>query len=135
MFKLTREPITVPEMAVASAGGFVSFEGKARDHHQGRQVLALEYEAFDEMAQTEGDRLLVEAVERFGVLRAECIHRVGRLEIGETAVWIGVAAAHRAEAFDACEWIIDELKVRVPIWKKEHFADGDSGWVGIDVPS
>lgn len=133
MFRLTRDPIVPPELSKASAGGFVTFEGKARDHHQDREVLALEYEAFDEMALQEGQKLVEEAVRKFGVKEAVCIHRTGRLEIGESAVWIGVASAHRKEAFDACEWIIDELKQRVPIWKKEHFADGDSGWVGVDV--
>ncbi len=67
------------------------------------------------------------------MLEARCIHRVGRLAVGDTAVWIGVAAPHRREAFEACEWILDQLKRRIPIWKKEHFADGDSGWIGSEV--
>ncbi|MBX3117457.1 MAG: ThiF family adenylyltransferase [Fimbriimonadaceae bacterium] len=133
MFRITSEPLVPVVMHCAGAGGFVSFEGKIRDHHQGREVLALEYEAPQDLAEAEGRQLLLEAAERFGLLSVEAIHRVGRLEIGETAVWIGVAAAHRREAFEACEWILDALKRRVPIWKKEHYADGDSGWVGADA--
>lgn len=133
MFVLTRQPIVPPPLAAAGAGGFVSFDGKVRNEHQGRPVVALEYEAFDELAGAEGDRLLAEATARYGLLAAQCIHRVGRLAVGESAVWIGVAAPHRREAFEACEWLLDQLKRRVPIWKKEHFADGDSGWIGSDV--
>ena len=133
MFELTRQPISPPMLACASAGGFVTFDGKVRNDHQGRAVTALEYEAFDQLAVPEGERLLAEATVKFGLIAARCLHRVGRLAVGDTAVWIGVAAAHRREAFEACEWIIDQLKCRVPIWKKEHFADGDSGWVGTEV--
>lgn len=131
MFRLTNEPITPPEFDEQSAGGFVSFEGKVRSHNEGRSVIRLEYEAFGPLAETEGSKLLEEATKMFGLLRAETIHRTGMLELGETAVWIGVAAPHRKEAFNACEYIIDELKKRVPIWKKEHYAEGDSGWIGI----
>ena len=131
MFSLSREPIVLPTLQASRAGGFVSFEGKVRDHAEGRSVLSLEYEAFDEMALLEGESLLRDATERFGLHAARCIHRVGHLQIGETAVAITVAAAHRREAFAACEFIIDELKKRVPIWKKEHYADGASDWVGI----
>ena len=133
MFSLTRQPIVPPVLASPGAGGFVTFDGKVRNTHQDRPVTGLEYEAFDELVLAEGTRLMTEAVAHYGLLEARCIHRVGRLEIGETAVWIGVAAPHRREAFEACEWILDQLKRRVPIWKKEFFADGDSGWIGSDV--
>ena len=133
MFSLTRQPIVPPPLASASAGGFVTFDGKVRNDHAGRTVVALEYEAFDELVLSEGNQLLTEATAHYGLLEACCIHRVGRLTVGESAVWIGVAAPHRREAFEACEWILDQLKRRVPIWKKEHFADGDSGWIGSDV--
>lgn len=133
MFSLTRQPIVPPTLASARAGGFVTFDGKVRNDHRDREVIALEYEAFDELVLSEGNRLLTEAVAQHDLLEARCIHRVGRLAVGETAVWIGVAAPHRREAFEACEWILDQLKRRVPIWKKEHFADGDSGWIGSDV--
>lgn len=116
----------------AAAGGYASFEGWVRDHNEGRHVRRLEYEAYEALARKEGERIVAEAVERFGVLRAACVHRVGSLAIGELAVWVGVSSAHRAEAFAACRYIIDEVKHRVPIWKKEHYDDGDSGWVNCD---
>lgn len=116
-------------MKMDKAGGFVTFEGRVRDHNEGRSVLAIEYEAFDAMAESEGIALLAEARRQFDILDARAIHRVGRLEIGDVAVWIGAAAVHRREAFQACEFIIDEIKERLPIWKKEHYADGDSEWV------
>jgi len=130
MFRLSSEPLTVQGLDAESAGGFVAFEGKVRDHADGRQVRRLEYEAFAEMAVAEGEKLVAEAAESFGLAAARVVHRTGILEVGETAVVIEVAAPHRREAFAACEWIIDQLKFRVPIWKKEHYADGDSGWVG-----
>jgi molybdopterin synthase catalytic subunit len=80
----------------------------------------------------EGERILTEARQRFGVARARCAHRVGPLAIGDLAVWVAVSAAHRGEAFDACRYIIDEVKHRVPIWKKEYYLDGDSGWVNCE---
>jgi adenylyltransferase/sulfurtransferase len=133
MFELTRAPIVPPGAAATAAGGFVTFEGKVRPEHAARRVVALEYEAFDELVVAEGGRVVAEAVATFGLAEAHCIHRVGRLAVGETAVWIRVATPHRREAFEACEWIIDQLKCRVPIWKKEHFEEGDSGWIGSDV--
>jgi molybdopterin synthase catalytic subunit len=117
------------ELLDARAGACVTFEGWVRDHNDGQPVRALEYESFTELANREGERILAEARERFGVLGAACVHRVGRLEIGELAVWIGVTAAHRGAAFDACRFIIDEAKTRLPIWKKEHYADGASAWI------
>ena len=132
-FEFTHRPIDAAALTASladpSAGGFASFEGWVRDHNDGRPVARLEYEAFEELALREGERIVAEAIRRHGVLRAHCRHRLGALEVGDLAVWIGVACAHRAEAFAACRQIIDEIKHRVPIWKKEHYADGDSGWV------
>ena len=116
----------------AAAGGYSSFEGWVRDHNEGRRVERLEYEAFESLAVREGNRIVAEAVERFGVRKAACVHRVGGLAIGAMAVWVGASAAHRAEAFAACRYIIDEVKHRLPIWKKEHYVDGDSGWVNCE---
>lgn len=130
MFQLTSSPILPPQSSAHEAGGFVTFEGRVRSQTGGRQVLRLEYEAYPEMAEREGEALAAEAVERFGLISAGIIHRVGVLDLGEMAVWIGTAAPHRRAAFAACEWLIDELKHRVPIWKKEIFADGESDWVG-----
>ncbi|BBM82791.1 molybdenum cofactor biosynthesis protein MoaE [Candidatus Uabimicrobium amorphum] len=111
------------------AGGYVSFEGWVRNHNHGKEVTKLEYEAYTPLAVKEAAKILQEAQQKFSILEAHCVHRVGSLKIGEVAVWVGVNSVHRGPAFDACEYIIDELKVRVPIWKKEHYLDGDSGWV------
>jgi molybdopterin synthase catalytic subunit len=120
------------ELLDLGAGGFASFEGWVRNHNEGREVTRLEYEAFHELALTEGDRIVAEALKRFPVKHALCIHRVGALTLGDMAVWVGVSSAHRGEAFDACRFIIDEVKHRVPIWKKEHYRNGDSGWVNCE---
>jgi len=119
-------------LANAGAGGFCSFEGWVRNENEGRTVERLEYEAYEPLVITEGNRVLAEARQRFPYLEAKCVHRTGLLEIGEMAVWVGVASPHRDEAFKACRYIIDELKVRLPIWKKEHYVDGDSGWVNCE---
>jgi molybdopterin synthase catalytic subunit len=120
------------ELIDLGAGGYVSFEGWVREHNEGQQVTRLEYEAFQELAVKEGDRIIAEALHRFPVKHAICIHRVGSLALGEMAVWVGVSSVHRGEAFDACRFIIDEVKHRVPIWKKEHYLSGDSGWVNCE---
>ena len=119
-------------LADPAAGGYASFEGWVRNHNDGLAVMRLEYEAFAELAVREGERIVAEACAKFGVERAACVHRVGELGIGELAVWVGVSARHRDEAFRACRYIIDEVKHRVPIWKKEHYVDGDSGWVNCE---
>jgi len=120
------------EVLDPGAGGYVSFEGWVRNHNEGRAVTALEYEAFQALAVKEGERILAEVFARFPVKRALCIHRVGALGLTDMAVWVGVSAVHRGEAFTACRFIIDEVKHRVPIWKKEYYAGGDSGWVNCD---
>lgn len=111
------------------AGGYASFEGWVRDHHAGRAVDGLDYEAYATLAEREGERIIAEAKARFDVIEACCVHRVGTLAIGELAVWVGVSAAHRGAAFDACRYIIDETKRRVPIWKREHYREGDADWL------
>lgn len=122
-----REKLTHP-----GAGAYASFEGWVRNENEGHQVLRLEYESYAPLAVKEGNRVLDEAARKFPILEARCVHRVGMLEIGECAVWVGVIAAHRGEAFSACRYIIDQVKVRLPIWKKEHYADGNSGWVSCE---
>ena len=135
-FGFSREPLAPATLAASLAdpacGGYASFEGWVRNESEGRRVLRLDYEAFEALAVREGERIIQEAIERFGVRRARCVHRIGELGLGELAVWVGVASGHRAEAFAACRYIIDEVKHRVPIWKKEHYADGDSGWVNCE---
>ncbi len=117
--------LNVPE----SSGAVVAFWGRVRDHNDGRAVTGLEYSAYDELALKEGLRIVAEAVTRFGLAAARAVHRVGTLTIGDAAVVVEVASGHRGEAFDACRWINDEIKTRVPIWKKEHYVEGDHEWV------
>ena len=116
------------ELERTTAGACVTFEGWVRDHNDGEAVQALEYEAHQALAEKEGMRIVAEALERFAVTAVQCEHRVGKLAIGDCAVWVGVSADHRGAAFDACRYVIDETKARVPIWKKETFADGEV-WV------
>jgi molybdopterin/thiamine biosynthesis adenylyltransferase/molybdopterin synthase catalytic subunit/rhodanese-related sulfurtransferase len=135
-FELSSEPIDVPQLRARlldpASGGYASFEGWVRNLNEGKPVTALEYEAFAPLANKEAERILGAAAERFGVDHAACVHRVGRLAVGELAVWVGVSARHRDEAFRACRYIIDEVKHRLPIWKKEHYASGDTGWVNCE---
>ena len=120
-------------LAHPAAGALATFEGCVRNHADGRGVRLLEYQVYPELAQAEGERVVAEALRRFDVIAAHCVHRSGILHIGDIAVWVGVAAAHRAAAFDACRYIIDEVKQRLPIWKRETYAEGDSGWVNCQV--
>ena len=105
-------------------GAAVVFEGVVRNQTRGRKTLYLDYEAYDEMALKQMESLAGQALSQFQIREVALVHRLGRLEIGETSVLIVVAAAHRAAAFDACRWLIDTLKRTVPIWKKEYFEDG-----------
>jgi MoaE-MoaD fusion protein len=105
-------------------GAALVFEGVVRNQTRGRQTLYLDYEAYEEMALQEMESLAAQSLKQFQVRDIAIVHRLGRLEIGETSVLIVVASAHRAAAFDACRWLIDTLKRTVPIWKKEHFVDG-----------
>jgi molybdopterin synthase catalytic subunit len=132
-FELTAAPVDAAALRAAlareDAGAVVCFEGVVRDHNAGRRVLRLAYQAFDDLAAREGNRILAEARARHAIARMHAVHRVGVLEIGAVAVWVGVSAAHRDAAFAACRYAIDELKRRVPIWKKEFYAEGESEWL------
>ncbi|QNP41031.1 molybdenum cofactor biosynthesis protein MoaE [Lysobacter solisilvae (ex Woo and Kim 2020)] len=110
-------------------GGYASFEGWVRNHNAERTVHGLRYEAYATLAESEGEKVLAEAMQKFAVIDARCVHRIGDLAIGELAVWVGVSAAHRDAAFAACRYIIDEVKSRVPIWKHERYVEGDAGWL------
>jgi MoaE-MoaD fusion protein len=125
---LVREPIdakAVSDSIKAEEDGAVSvFDGIVRNNTRSRETLFLVYEAYEEMALKQMEELAAQAKEKFAVREVAIVHRLGRLEVGETSVLIAVAAAHRAAAMDACRWLIDTLKKMVPIWKKEHFVDG-----------
>ncbi|MFN8671879.1 MAG: molybdenum cofactor biosynthesis protein MoaE [Candidatus Sericytochromatia bacterium] len=118
-----------------SAGGFVCFEGWVRNLNEGKEVLKLEYEAYESLAKKEAEKIIAEAKEKFDILDILAVHRVGLLELEDIAVWIGVNAKHRKAAFKACEYLIDNIKIRLPIWKKEYYLDGDSGWVNCEACS
>ena len=136
MIEISDQPIDTAALqrtlANQAAGGYCAFEGWVRNENDGQVVERLEYEAYAPLAISEGEKVLAEAMQKFPYLEARCVHRVGLLELGEVAVWIGVASKHRDEAFKACRYIIDEIKVRLPIWKKEHYVGGDSGWVNCE---
>ena len=136
MFEISSNPLDVEEIRSRvldpAAGGLCVFEGWVRNHHQGRAVLKLEYESYAALAEKEGKRIIDEVFEKFEILHAACVHRVGELDIGGLAVVICVSSAHRDPAFEACRYIIEEVKSRVPVWKKEFFEDGTSGWVRCD---
>ena len=112
-----------------ACGAYVQFDGWVRDHNEGQEVLRLEYEVYEPLAAKEGERIIEEAIRRFGVSHACAIHRSGLLELSDVAVVVGVSSHHRGEAFDACRYIIDQAKVRLPIWKKEHYRNGHAEWV------
>ena len=136
MISITTTTIDPDELRASlfdpGAGAYCAFEGWIRNENEGHDVLRLEYEAYEPLAVSEGEKILGEALTRFPHLHAHCVHRTGMLEIGECAVWVGVSSPHRDEAFQACRFIIDQLKVRLPIWKKEHYVDGHSGWVNCE---
>jgi molybdopterin synthase catalytic subunit len=133
MFQLSSEPLdqhpAILQQADVNAGARVVFEGRVRKINLDREVIRLEYEAAPDIAAAEFAALEQETRERFEILDVVCLHRIGMLERGDMAVWIGVLAPHRDAAFDACRYVINELKKRLPIWKKEYYTDGDSGWI------
>ena len=132
-FTITSKPIVATELIMQlqdpGCGAIATFSGIVREHNNGQKVTQLHYQSYKTLAVKEGNKILGEAKKHFNIVNALCVHRVGDLNIGETAVWIGVNAGHRDAAFNACRYIIDETKTRVPIWKKEIYVDGDSGWL------
>jgi molybdopterin converting factor subunit 1 len=128
IFRITRDPISASDLArrlcASEDGAVVIFEGVVRNHSHGRATLYLEYEAYEPMAVHKMEEIGREAKEKFPIDGLGIVHRLGRLEIGETSVVIVVTSAHRRAAFEACQYAIDRLKQVVPIWKKEYFADG-----------
>ena len=112
------------------AGAVVTFDGRVRNHSRGKRVKHLYYEAYTEMALTELSAIRESALRKWPLEKVAIAHRLGRLKIGETSVFIAVSSAHRADAFSACQYLIDTLKESVPIWKKEYFEDGEE-WVEL----
>ncbi len=133
MFELTDRPIDSTalqaRLTAPEAGALTVFEGRVRNHHLGQPVTKLEYEAFDDLARLEGEAIVSEAERIYAGAKVLCVHRTGPLQIGEAAVWIGVASAHRQTGFAACRHVIEELKLRLPVWKKEHHPGGAAEWV------
>ncbi len=131
-FEITTEPLDVGAIArrvvPESCGAIVTLDGFVRQFTKGRETLYLEYEGYQPMALKEMEKLIVRAHEEFEIANVGIVHRLGKLEIGETSVVISVASPHRRAAFEACEWLIKELKRTVPIWKKEVYADGET-WI------
>lgn len=138
IFRLLRKPIEAREIIEAlkapEDGALVVFDGFVRDNFKGQQTLYLEYEAYEPMAWAKIREIGAQIRQKFPIRRLAIVHRLGRLEIGETSVFIAIASAHRAAAFDACRYAIDTLKRTVPIWKKEFFADGAVWAEGEPVP-
>jgi molybdopterin synthase catalytic subunit len=138
-FELTEHPIDIVSLAEqlhdSAAGAEVTFDGRVRNHNDGKAVGHLEYQAYPALALSTGRRILTEELENHGILKAIAVHRTGPLEIGESAVWVGVASAHRGAAFDAARAIMERLKYELPVWKKETYADGSVEWVGPDNKS
>jgi molybdopterin synthase catalytic subunit len=134
---LTRVPIQVERLIARvggpGRGGIATFLGVVRNHQDGRGVASLEYSAYEPMADGECARIVAEAAERWPVAVA-LEHRLGSLQVGEIAVAIAAASDHRAAAFEACRYVIEEVKRRVPIWKREQYADGSTGWVDPTRP-
>jgi molybdopterin synthase catalytic subunit len=132
-FRLSSSPIDASALRAClpddRAGACVTFEGWVRNRNDGRPVTALDYEAYVPLAEKEGGRILAEASAKFSILAAHCVHRTGALKLGDLAVWVGVTAEHRGAAFEACRYIIDEAKARIPIWKREHYEDGATIWI------
>jgi molybdopterin synthase catalytic subunit len=110
-------------------GATVTFEGLVRNHNEGKDVSALEYQAYPQMAIREGSKIIEQAKKLHSITDIFCIHRTGHLQIGEIAVWIIATASHRKEAFEACEYVINEVKALVPIWKREHYVNEIPNWV------
>ena len=137
MFTITNSAIDMPSarkmLEHPRAGAYVAFEGWVRNHHEGRDVSHLEYEAYDVLCNKEAACIRAEAMNKFDIMDLHCVHRIGRCEIGDMAVWVGVTAEHRAEALHACEYYMNELKARVPIWKKETYVTGSAEWVRCEA--
>lgn len=112
-----------------SCGAFACFEGRVRNHNNASHVERLSYYGYEDLAINQGRLIIAEAKRKFEITQAVAIHRIGALEIGHIAVWIGVVSAHRYPAFDACLWILDTIKADIPVWKQEYYEGDSSKWL------
>jgi len=117
------------DLVDSTAGACVSFEGWVRNRNSNNEVVSLEYEVYESLAVKEGEKIISEAHGRFEITDIHAVHRRGMLKVGDIAVWIGVTAQHRDHAYDASRYVIDQLKSRLPIWKKEHYRNKNSEWI------
>lgn len=133
MLTITHEPLESVDwtdtLADCEAGALVVFQGRVRNRNHHRNVTRIDYEIYEELSRTEFERIVEDARRRHDILGVRCAHRAGTVKVGEMAVWIGVAARHRRDAFQACELILNQIKQRLPIWKKETYEDGVSAWI------
>lgn len=136
MFILTENNISQSEIiewkkkhTAPSVGAAVTFEGLVRNHNEGKEVKSLEYQAYPEMGVKVGNQIIEKAKEKFNISEIFCVHRMGHLQIGDIAVWMIATASHREEAFEACAYVINEVKALVPIWKREHYINETPDWV------
>lgn len=134
MIEITRDPIDIPALEAASShpacGAVLTFSGTVRNHHMGRQVVKLAYEAYEGMAQSEMVKVVEEARQQWPDIRTvQVVHRFGEMAVGASSIYITVASPHRVEGFAALRFIIDRIKQDVPIWKKEFYEDGQTDWL------
>lgn len=133
VFTCTDRPIEteslIQRLCCPQAGALVTFTGWVRDHNEGKSVSSLEYQIYGELALKEGLKIISEAQQNFALQDAIAVHRQGHLHIGDIAVWVGTSASHREAAFSANRYIIDQIKLRLPIWKKEHYHHQPAQWV------
>lgn len=132
MIEIVERPIDreaiIKLVARPGSGSLVTFDGRVRNHAHGKRVTSLFYEAFERMARRQMQKIRSQAMERWPIEELVIVHRVGHLQVGETAIFIAVSSAHRKEGFEACRFVIDTIKAKVPIWKKEFYEDGEV-WV------
>jgi molybdopterin synthase catalytic subunit len=133
MFSISKDTLNrdnlIAQLSNDKAGALVVFEGWVRDHNEGKSVSSLEYQIYHALALKEGERILQEAKEKFNLHNVMTVHREGHLNLGEMAIWIGATSSHRDDAFKATRYVIDEIKHRLPVWKKEHYVSGKKEWV------
>ncbi len=130
-FSITRDPITDLSSGMPSqeTGALVTFTGIVRNINNGKPVTKIEYEMYENMVISEANKLIKIVLDKFDIQSIKVVHRTGVIVVGETAIWVGVTAMHRDAAFEACKWVMNQIKHSLPIWKKETYQNGQSEWV------